>query len=196
MYSTGIVAISRIHTVKNAALSFDVAWDSSPKSYFSVIEVNVGIFCACIITLRPLFVLMSPRWIKSSYAKQGGYAGDKTAFQGSKKSMRDIMTHADHGIYGLADLQVNHVLNGSQEALTHPKSFEPAHFADHHNRAMPQLSTSITGGGYAVNTGPRMPTATIKTRYGDIVVTRETTIIEETRPFSPAGSNSPAEREN
>lgn len=96
------------------------------------------------------------------------------------------MTHADHGIYGLADLEVNQVLNGSQEVLTNPKFFEPAHFYDHHT--MPRMSTSITSGGRLQSklTGDRVPTTTIQTRSGDIMVTRETTIREEKRAVSPA----------
>ncbi|CAN8097293.1 unnamed protein product [Discula destructiva] len=184
-FCTGIVAIARSFTVRNAALSLDVTWDNSPNSYFSVIEVNVGIFCACIITLRPLCSRLLPGWCRSSYARPG-YYGDKTGVPGTKKSSRDTMTHADHGIYGLADLEVNQVLNGSQEGLTNPKFFEPAHFADHHHHPMPRMSTSITGGGgSAFGSGStRAPATAIKTRSGDIIVTRETTIMEETRPIS------------
>lgn len=179
------MAIARILTVKNAALSLDVTWDSSPNSYFSVIEVNVGIVCACIITLRPLFAHMFPSLVKSSYANPG-YYGETTAMPGTKKSSRDTMTHADHGIYGLADLEVNQVLNGSQEILTNPKYFEPAHFHDH--RTMPRMSTSITSGGRLQSSfvGDRVPATKIQTRSGDIMVTRETTIREEKRAFSPA----------
>lgn len=189
--STGIMAIARILTVKNAALSLDVTWDSSPKSYFSVIEVNVGILCACFITLRPLLAHVLPSWIKPSYGNPG-YYGDKTDFPGTKKSSRDTMTHADHGIYGLADLEVDRVLNGSQEELTNPRLFEPAHFSDHHRHQMPRMSTSITGGDFT-GLGGRMPATTLKTRAGDIIVTRETTIKEETRsvgsPVSPTSKD-------
>ncbi|KAJ4391708.1 hypothetical protein N0V93_005328 [Gnomoniopsis smithogilvyi] len=183
-FCTGIVAIARILTVKNAALSLDVSWDSSPNSYFSVIEVNVGIVCACIITLRPLFAHLFPSLVKSSYASPG-YYGEATAMPGTKKSSRDTMTHADHGIYGLADLEVNQVLNGSQEILTNPKFFEPAHFHDHHT--MPRMSTSITSGGRLQSSfiGDRVPATKIQTRSGDIMVTRETTIREEKRAVSP-----------
>lgn len=184
MDSTGIVAIARILTVKSAALSLDVSWDSSPTSYFSVIEVNVGIVCACMITLRPLFAHMFPSWVKPSYAYTGYYQ-DAPARPGTKKSHRDTMTHAAHGIYGLADLEVNQVLNGSQELLTTPNFFEPAHFHDHH--AMPRMSTSITSGGRAQSKvpGDTAPITRVQTRPGDIMVTRETTIMEEKRTVSP-----------
>lgn len=190
------MAIARILTVKNAALSVDVSWDSSAISYFSVIEVNVGIICACAITLRPLLVSMLPSALRSSYANAGYYGpGDRAAAGGggggTKKSSRDTMTHADHGIYGLADLEVTKVLNASQEGLTSAAYFEPAHFSEH-RLAGPRTSTSITGGGGGGLPPPRplgadhrMPAAYIRTRSGDIVVTRETTIREETRPASP-----------
>lgn len=177
--STGIMAIARILTVKSAALSLDVTWDSSPKSYFSVIEVNVGITCACVITLRPLLAHALPSWVKPSYGNQG-YYGDKIDIPGTKKSSRDTMTHASHGIYGLADLEVDRVLNGSQEGLTTPKQFEPAHFSAYQRQHMPRMSTSITGGRSAGFDG--------RSRAGDIIVTRETTIKEETRRMSSPGS--------
>lgn len=186
--STGIVAIARILTVKKAALSIDVSWDSSAISYFSVIEVNVGVICACVITLRPLLADMFPSLVKFSYAKPGlGYYGvDRTAVPGTKKSSRDTMTHADHGIYGLADLEVNQVLNGSQEGLTSKAYFEPAHFAVPQIPG-PRTSTSITGGGRLPigRVGDRNPATRIHTGSGDIIVTRETTIEEETRAVSP-----------
>lgn len=185
--STGVVAIARILTVKNAALSLDVSWDSSAISYFSVIEVNVGIVCACMITLRPLLINLFPSALKSSYASPAYYGANRTALPSTKKSSRDTMTHADHGIYGLADLEVTKVLNASQEGLTSTAYFEPAHFSEH-RLAGPRMSTSITGGGGLSGRGPgadRMPAAYIRTRSGDIVVTRETTIKEETRPVTP-----------
>lgn len=167
-----------------------MTWDNSPTSYFSVIEVNVGIFCACILTLRPLLRHLFPRWIKDSYPNPGGY-GAETTYVGTKKPSRDTMTHADHGIYGLADLEVDRVLNSSQEALTkHPKFFEPAHFSSTlHHKNMPRMSTSITGGGGSIFSDKRAPATAIKTRSGDIMVTRETTIMEETRSMTPASGD-------
>lgn len=117
---------------------------------------------------------------------------DRTTMPGTKKSSRDTMTHADHGIYGLADLEVNQVLNGSQEGLTSKAYFEPAQFAAHQLPG-PRMSTSITGGGRLPmrQFGDRTPATRIQTRSGDIMVTRETTIEEETRAVSPTSPASP-----
>lgn len=171
--------------MKNAALSLDVSWDSSAISYFSVIEVNVGIVCACTITLRPLLAHLIPGMSKMSYGKGGYYGPDRTAMN-TKKSSRDTMTHADHGIFGLADLEVTKVLNASQEGLTSNAFFEPAQFAAH-RLVGPRMSTQITGGTRLPTKigSDRVPATHIKTRSGDIMVTRETTIKEETRPVSP-----------
>lgn len=185
-----MVAIARILTVKRAALSVDVSWDSSAISYLSVIEVNVGIICACLITLRPLLSTMFPSMgLKSSYGRAGYYGADRGGTAagpgGTKKSSRDTMTHADHGIYGLADLEVTKVLNASQEGLTSTAYFEPVHFSGASGHRM---STSITAGGPRLSArmgDDRVPIERIKTRAGDIMVTRETTIREETRAISP-----------
>lgn len=197
------MAIARILTVQKSALSVDVTWDSSPVLYHSVIEVNVGIICACVITLRPLLNDIFPSLIKSSYGGHGDaayYTRDRNTgtVPGTKKSSRETMTHADHGIYGLADLEVNQVLNGSQEGLTSAAYFEPAHFNNPRDNmpisGLPRMSTSITGGGKPTarkGGEPLVPVHKIRTRSGDIMITRETTIREETRagavvPPSPA----------
>lgn len=203
MYSTGAVAIARILTIRKSALSLDVSWDSSPVSYYSVIEVNVGIICACVITLRPLLTDIFPSLIKSSYGGHGdaayyctrdrGNLSTMPGTAGTKKSSRETMTHADHGIYGLADLEVNQVLNGSQEGLTSSPGnpgayFEPAHFNNpRENVPLPftRMSTSITSGGKLPSRKigePLIPVHKIRTRSGDIMITRETTIREETMP--------------
>lgn len=207
-FCTALVAIARSVTVKNAALSVDTSWDSSAISYFSVVEVSVGIVCACVLTLRPLLADLCPALVKSSQYGQpgpygqpglyGGGGGGGGAYHGpggrigggggggggagartlssrttTKKSWRDhntssMMTHADQGIYGLADLEVEQALHGSQEGLTGvPRFFEPA---------LPRMLTSITGGGPVE-----------LRRAGDIMVTRETKIEEEMRTVSPTG---------
>ncbi|KAF3769728.1 hypothetical protein M406DRAFT_233108, partial [Cryphonectria parasitica EP155] len=51
---TTIVAIARIFMVKGASFSIDISWGYSAFAYLSVIEVNMGIICACVILLRPL----------------------------------------------------------------------------------------------------------------------------------------------
>lgn len=139
---------------------------------------------------------MFPSLIKSSYGNPGVYGpGDMAiptagiAASRTKKSWRDTMTHADQGIYGLADLEVEQALNGSQEGLTGVRYFEPAHFSRPEQPALPRMLTSITGGEGGREGHRRSvvrPEATrIKTRSGDIMVTRETTIEEEMRTVSP-----------
>lgn len=186
--STGIVAIARILTVKKAALSIDVSWDSSPVSYFSVIEVNVAIICACVVTLRPLLADVFPNLIRSSYAQNRYYGAEPTVMPGTRRSLRYTTKHADHGIYGLADLEANQVLNGSQEGLTSKAFFEPAHLATH-ELSGPGNSTSTVASGplpSASRNENQIPAAKIHIRPGDIVVTRETVIREEIRTMSPA----------
>lgn len=206
-YSTGAVAIARILTAKRSALSLDVTWDSVPVTYYSVIEVNVGIICACVITLRPLLTDIFPSLIKSSYGGHGDaayYARERNngTIHKTKKSSRETMTHADHGIYGLADLEVNRVLNGSQEGLTSAAPFEPAHFNTHRDNmpvGCPRMLTSITSGGKMPSRKlgePLLPVHRIRTRSGDIMITRETTIREETVDPSTLGPMSPAEKDD
>ncbi|KAL8420506.1 hypothetical protein RB594_003338 [Gaeumannomyces avenae] len=50
-----IVSVLRLLVIKQSTTSTDKTWDSVPSGLYGVIEINVGIACSCIVTLRPLF---------------------------------------------------------------------------------------------------------------------------------------------
>jgi len=50
-----IVSILRLLTVRQSTQSTDGTWDKVPSSVYGAIEPNLGILCACLVTLRPLF---------------------------------------------------------------------------------------------------------------------------------------------
>ncbi|KAK0627940.1 hypothetical protein B0T14DRAFT_513571 [Immersiella caudata] len=49
-----VVASLRLQTLVPSATSQDPTWDKVPSGVYGVIEANLGIACACIVTLRPL----------------------------------------------------------------------------------------------------------------------------------------------
>ncbi|KAL8402762.1 hypothetical protein RB596_009212 [Gaeumannomyces avenae] len=51
----GIVSILRLRLIFWSTTSTDKTWDSVPSGLYAVIEVNLGIACSCVVTLRPLF---------------------------------------------------------------------------------------------------------------------------------------------
>jgi hypothetical protein len=57
-----IISILRLLTVVKSTQSKDSTYDKVGSALYGVIEPNLGIFCACIVTLRPLFHRVAPRF--------------------------------------------------------------------------------------------------------------------------------------
>jgi hypothetical protein len=160
-----------------------------------VIEVNIAIACACVITLRPLLATWFPSVFKSSYGNMDRYFApeNNNAYFGTKKSSRDTGSQiaASVEIYGLADLEVAQVvaITSSQEELTSPAYFEPAHLAAHRNNNPNNASSQASSGANSppaaralpsrVITGGPSPAGKIQNPR-DIMVTTETTVKVET----------------
>lgn len=53
--STCIISIVRLFTLRSAIDTHDPTWDNAPTSYWTIVELNCGILCACLPTLRPFF---------------------------------------------------------------------------------------------------------------------------------------------
>jgi hypothetical protein len=67
-----IASIFRLHCLYTLSKSGDFFWDDPGTATWSIIELNVGIICASISTLRPLLSLFLPRVFgsKHSYKRQ------------------------------------------------------------------------------------------------------------------------------
>jgi hypothetical protein len=57
-----IVAFLRLQTLVPSANSADPTWDKVPSGVYGVTEANLGITCACIVTLRPLLHKFHQLW--------------------------------------------------------------------------------------------------------------------------------------
>ncbi|KAK4169858.1 hypothetical protein QBC43DRAFT_198682 [Cladorrhinum sp. PSN259] len=55
-----IISVLRLLTVVQSTKSKDSTYDKVPSAVYGVIEPNLGIFCACIVTLRPLLRRYKP----------------------------------------------------------------------------------------------------------------------------------------
>lgn len=183
--STGVVAFARIFTLKTTLLNVDTSWNEAPITYLGVIEVNVAIACACVITLRPLLATWFPHVFKSSYGNMDRYCApeNNAAYFGTKKSSRDTGSHIAPSveIYGLADLEVAQVvgITSSQEELTSPAYFEPAHFANHRATSQVSANNAVARAPSRVITGGPSPAGKVQNPH-DIMVTTETTVEVET----------------
>ena len=57
-----------MYSLDNIANSTDRTFDNSDQATLSGVEVNVGIICACLPSMRPLFALMMPKYFSSAPA--------------------------------------------------------------------------------------------------------------------------------
>ncbi|KAK0744307.1 hypothetical protein B0T21DRAFT_428594 [Apiosordaria backusii] len=71
-----IVAILRLQVLQLSASSLDRTWDSYFSAIYGVIESNVGIICACVVTLRPL--IRKIKWLHSA-GSPGGAEGEDSS---------------------------------------------------------------------------------------------------------------------
>lgn len=55
-----IASILRLHSLYTGTHSKDMTWDKTGTVYWSAIELNVGIICASMTTLRPFVARMFP----------------------------------------------------------------------------------------------------------------------------------------
>jgi hypothetical protein len=67
-FSACIISILRLQVLRLSTTSPDKTWDSYFSAIYAAIEVNLGIFCACIVTLRPLFRRW--QWLAGSDAEK------------------------------------------------------------------------------------------------------------------------------
>lgn len=64
--SVTLVSVVRLHTLDDISNSEDVSFDNLSHATLSAVEVNVGIICACLPAMRPLFALMMPKYFSAA----------------------------------------------------------------------------------------------------------------------------------
>ncbi|KAF2744936.1 hypothetical protein M011DRAFT_448271 [Sporormia fimetaria CBS 119925] len=60
------ISIVRLLEATKIKSAIDPLWDSAETTYWSIIELNVGILCACLSTLRPLIQKFAPGLLGSA----------------------------------------------------------------------------------------------------------------------------------
>ncbi|RAR04351.1 pth11-like integral membrane protein [Stemphylium lycopersici] len=64
--SVTMVSIIRLYSLDAIANSNDVSFDNTDHATLSVVEVNMGIVCACLPSMRPLFGLLMPQYFSEA----------------------------------------------------------------------------------------------------------------------------------
>jgi hypothetical protein len=157
-HSTCIISIVRLFTLRSAINTTDPTWDNVPTSYWTIIELNSGILCASLPTLRPLIRKVVPGLHDHS---EDPYKQSSALSAGNHYPLRGVGPRP----------------SGSQEGLKENAVYYQANeYANHPGRTS-KLTTAIHGG----RPGPKGASATDdadsdSTRVGSyqqIMVTRE-----------------------
>ncbi|QUC19584.1 uncharacterized protein UV8b_03825 [Ustilaginoidea virens] len=56
-----VVSILRLSSIYLTSASINITWDYLPLALWSTVEINVGIICTCLPTLRLIFMSISPK---------------------------------------------------------------------------------------------------------------------------------------
>ncbi|GAB1315510.1 Rhodopsin domain-containing protein [Madurella fahalii] len=68
--SACVVSALRLRTLHPSTTSADPSWDKVPSAIYALIEINVGICCASVVTLRPLFYRLRQPFSNVSSSRQ------------------------------------------------------------------------------------------------------------------------------
>ena len=82
-----VASILRITELKNL-LSKDITAEAVPVVNWSVVEVGVGIICACVPSLKPLFKMWVPRLFSSAQQSEKGGGAAMSGGVGGSAAMR------------------------------------------------------------------------------------------------------------
>lgn len=73
MYSVTVVSIMRLQSLVYFAKTSNPTWDNLAVSRWSTVEINVGIICACMPSLRVLLVRLFPKLLGTSQHSDNRY---------------------------------------------------------------------------------------------------------------------------
>lgn len=71
---TCLISILRLESLITFLHTTDISWNNPLAAIWSSVEVNTGILCSCIPTLKALVTRLFPRVFNSSYLHSGGDA--------------------------------------------------------------------------------------------------------------------------
>lgn len=110
-----VVSIVRLIQVTDSASQPDGSWANAKTAYWSAIELNVGVLCACLPTLRPLLKKYVPFLLGSS---TGATTADthKLAYLSSRRKTMEPENKSGIYLQRTVDVQSTTELRSSSEA--------------------------------------------------------------------------------
>ncbi|KAF2466018.1 uncharacterized protein BDR25DRAFT_238612 [Lindgomyces ingoldianus] len=117
-----IISLVRLSTLHKGINTTDPMWDNAPTAYWSVVELNCGILCACLPTLRPLISKIVPRFLST---KNGTCSTTRISHQLStlqKKSRAEA--EMDDRIYIQKEVELHSTTELRTNAAGYPPSLD------------------------------------------------------------------------
>lgn len=108
-----IVSIVRLRSMIRFANSQNITWDYMDIAYWSTIELHVGIVCACLPSLRSLFVALGAKVLATTRNGSRGSRATGPRSAGSSKNSTVAEKARGRGGEGdfvpLVDVEIGHV---------------------------------------------------------------------------------------
>ncbi|KAF8846925.1 hypothetical protein BDZ45DRAFT_682215 [Acephala macrosclerotiorum] len=125
-----LVSVLRLHALYIVSISTDITYDNVDAAIWSIIEVNVGIICASLPTIKPLISCLFPGLLGSTRSRQGTYHNQANR-HASPFASQDPFTSLSNAPGRLADQE------GGHKTITRVEAGE---------RSEPELAKSIAHG--------------------------------------------------
>ena len=87
-FSVCLISILRLHTLRIASQTTDPTWDNEAAATWSILELNIGIICACLVCLKPLVAKYIPQFASTLKSRSGwshGYPAGSVAHMETSK---------------------------------------------------------------------------------------------------------------
>ena len=124
--SVTVVSILRLQSLVHFAKSTNPTWDQWDVVNWSTIEINVGIMCACMPSMRIILVRLFPKVFGSSRGSSKQYSSNQK--YGSKS--RGFDTGASNSSGMGSQLGQKGVVRRERTVITIKKTFEVEHYPE------------------------------------------------------------------
>ena len=102
--SVTIVSILRLRSLVTFANSTNPTWDQWEIAYWSTIEVNIGMICTCLPSLRLIFVRLFPKVLETSVSPSR--SGPSVHDTRGQSILRSRPSSNGHGGHYLSDINL------------------------------------------------------------------------------------------
>lgn len=134
--SVTVISVIRLESLISFANSSNPTWDNLKVSQWSTIEVNVGIICACMPTLRLILLRMFPVLSSTTrkYGTNGSFVGDKYS-PGSRYHRSHVQAGGGGGSSSKASSGSHHHGQGGSRSGPGIITYERSYTVHYHDAA-------------------------------------------------------------